>query len=64
MNDPVGLILALAFTGLGVKMAFFPLWGTRAVAPEQVARDSKRLRIAGIIELAVGIGLLLQHFLR
>ena len=58
MNDPIGLILALLFTGLGASWIFFPQWAYRVVSPEQAARDRKRFRAFGFLLLPMGVILL------
>jgi len=63
MKDPIGLIIALLVTGMGVAGIFFPQLAYRVVTPEQAARDRKRARIFGFIFLPLGVILLLFHFL-
>ena len=58
MKDPIGLIVALLVTGLGVFGVLFPQWLYRTVTPGQAARDRKRFRIMGFILLPLGLVLL------
>ena len=63
MKDPIGLIIALLFTGMGAVGIFFPQLAYRVVTAEQAARDRKRVRLFGLIFLPLGIILLLSNFL-
>ena len=63
MKDPIGLVIALLFTGLGASWIFMPQWAYRVVTPEQAARDRKRFKTFGFVLLPLGIVLLLLHFL-
>jgi len=62
MEDPIGLIIALLFTGLGASWIFFPQWAYRVVTPEQAARDRKRLKTFGFVLLPLGLILLAFRF--
>jgi hypothetical protein len=63
MKDPIGLIIALLATGLGVSWILIPQWAYRVVTPEQAAKDRRRFRKFGFVMLPLGIVLLLFHFL-
>jgi uncharacterized membrane protein len=62
MKDPIGLIIALLFTGVGASWIFFPQWAYRVVTPEQAARDRKRFKMLGFIFLPLGLILLAVRF--
>ena len=62
MKDPIGIILALLFTGMGIVGIFFPQLAYRVATTEQAGRDRKRVRMFGFIFLPLGLILLLFHF--
>jgi hypothetical protein len=62
MKDPVGLVVALLFTGYGASAVLFPQWHYRVVTPEQAARDRRRFKIFGCIALPVGLILLAGRY--
>jgi len=64
MKDPIGLIVALLFTGLGASWILFPQWAYRVVTPEQAARDRKRFKTFGFLLLPLGLILLAIRFFR
>ncbi len=55
MKDPIALIIAILFSGLGASWVFYPKWAYRVVTPEQAARDQKRLKRFGFILLTLGL---------
>jgi hypothetical protein len=63
MKDPIGLIVALLFTGWGASALLFPQWYYRVVTPEQAARDRRRFKILGYVLLPAGLILLAGRFL-
>jgi hypothetical protein len=63
MKDPIGLLVALLFTGYGASSLLFPGWFYRTVTPEQAARDRRRVKILGAVLLPIGLILLLFRFL-
>ena len=58
MKDPIGLLLAFLFTGLGASWIIYPQWAYRVVTAEQAARDRKRFRTFGFVMLPLGLVLL------
>ena len=62
MKAPIGLLVALLFTGFGASAVLFPKWHYRVVTPEQAARDRRRIKILGIILLPMGLVLLAGRF--
>ena len=63
MKDPIGLVVALLFTGYGTSSLLFPQWYYRVVTPEQAARDRRRVRMFGFFLLPAGLILLAGRFL-
>ena len=63
MKDPIGLVVALLFTGYGASSLLFPQWYYRVVTPEQAARDRRRVRMFGFFLLPAGLILLAGRFL-
>ena len=63
MKDPIGLIVALLFTGLGASALLFPQWYYRVVTPEQATRDRRRFKILGCVLFPAGLILLAGRFL-
>lgn len=62
MKDPIALIIALLFSGLGASLIVYPQWAYRVVTPEQAARDRKRCRRFGFVLLPMGLILLALYF--
>jgi uncharacterized protein YjeT (DUF2065 family) len=63
MKDPIGLIVALLFTGWGASALVFPQWYYRTTTAAQDARNRKIFRILGVVLLPAGLILLVGRFL-
>jgi len=62
MKDPIGLVVALLFTGYGASSLLFPQWYYRTTTPEQDSKNRRIFRIQGFILMPAGLILLAGRF--
>ena len=55
LQDFFDFAIATVIVGCGATMVYFPQWIYRAVSPKQIVQHRKRIRICGLIMLAVDV---------